>query len=169
VGGRAVPAHQTRATVFDIDATLVDAHSVKNGAGPTYKGGYGYSAMACFCDATNEALVVLLRPGNAAPHNAADHVAVLELALAQLPVVPKGIDPIDGVAMLVRTDSAGASHTFVDASVERGIEFSIGMEMRKPLRLAVLALSPSAWTEAITTDGEIREGGSLALPTFFHS
>jgi hypothetical protein len=156
------PVTQHGPLMLDIDATLVDAHSVKIGAGPTYKGGYGFSPMTCFCDATNEALAVLLRPGNAAPGNAADHVAVLDLALAQLPVVPKGTDPVNGVAMLVRTDSAGASHTFVDALVERGIEFSIGMEMRNPLRLAVLALSPSAWTEAITADCDIREGAEVA-------
>jgi hypothetical protein len=110
--------------ILDIDATLVDAYSVKHGAGPTYKGGFGFSPMTCFCDATNEALAVLLRPGNAGPQNVDDHLKVLELALAQLPVVPKGDDPVNGVAMLVRTDSAGASHRFADALVERGIEFS---------------------------------------------
>ena len=73
----------------------------------------------------------LLRPGNRPPHNADDHIEVLDLALAQLPVAPMGLDPDDGVAMLVRTDAAGASHDFVDALVERGIEFSIGFEMRK--------------------------------------
>ena len=156
------PVRETGPLIMDFDATLVDAHSVKNGAGPTYKGGYGFSPLVCFLDATNEALAALLRPGNRAPHNADDHIAVLELALAQLPVKPKGLDPTDGVAMLVRTDSAGASHKFVDALVERGIEFSIGMEMRKPLRLAILALPPKAWTEAITAACEIREGAEVA-------
>jgi hypothetical protein len=147
---------------MDFDATLVDAHSVKNGAGPTYKGGYGFSPLVCFLDATNEPLAALLRPGNRAPHNADDHIEVLDLALAQLPVAPKGLDPTDGVAMLARADSAGASHKFVDALVERGIEFSIGMEMRKHLRLAILALPASAWTEAITANCEIREGAEVA-------
>ena len=64
--------------------------------------------------------------------------------------------------MLVRTDAAGASHKFVDALVERGIEFSIGFEMRKAVRLAILALPSSAWTEAITADCEIREGAEVA-------
>ena len=103
----------------------------RTGPGPTYKGGYGFSPLACFLDATNEALAVLLRPGNRAPHNADDHVEVLDLALAQLPVSAQGHRSLGGVAMLVRTDAAGASHKFVDALVERGIEFSIGMEMRK--------------------------------------
>ena len=156
------PVRKTGPLIIDFDATLVDAHSVKGGAGPTYKGGYGFSPLACFLDATNEALAVLLRPGNRAPHNADDHIEVLELALAQLPVAPKGTDPDHGVAMLARTDSAGASHRFVDALVERGIEFSIGMEMRKPLRLAVLALPKTAWTEAVTAECAIREGAEVA-------
>ncbi len=156
------PVSEHGPLILDFDATLVEAHAEKDGAGPTYKGGYGFHPLACFCDATHEALAMVLRPGNASPHNGADHVEVLELALAQLPVAPLGTDPVGGVEMLARTDSAGASHSFVDALVERGIEFSIGMEMREPVRLAVLALSPSAWTEAITSDGEIREGAEVA-------
>ena len=148
--------------ILDFDATMVGTYTEKDGAGPTYKGGFGFHPLACFLDATNEALAMLLRPGNASAHNADDHVVVLDLALAQLPVAPKGLDPVAGVAMLVRTDAAGASHAFVDALVERGIEFSVGMEMREPIRLAILALSPKEWTEAITAEGEIREGADVA-------
>lgn len=156
------PVRKTGPLIIDFDATLLDAHSVRNGAGPTYKGGYGFSPLACFLDATNEALAMVLRPGNRSPHNPDDHIEVLDLALAQLPVKPKGLDPLGGVAMLARTDSAGASHKFVDALVERGIEFSIGMEMRKHVRMAILALPASAWTEAITQNCEIREGAEVA-------
>lgn len=156
------PVRSSGPLIIDFDATLVDAHSDKIGAGPNYKGGYGFSPLACFLDATNEALAILLRSGNRAPHNPDDHIEVLDLALAQLPVAPLGLDPHNGVAMLARTDSAGASHKFVDALVERGIEFSIGFEMRNAVRLAILALAPSAWTEAMTSDCEIREGAEVA-------
>jgi hypothetical protein len=117
--------------------------------------------LACFLDATNEALAILLRPGNRAPHNVDDHIEVLDLALAQLPVKPKGLDR-QGVAMLARTDAAGATHQFAEALVDRGLEFSIGFEMRKGVRLAILALPKTAWTEAITSDCEIREGADVA-------
>jgi hypothetical protein len=148
--------------ILDFDSTLLHLHSEKNGAGPTYKGGFGFSPLACFCDATNEALAMVLRPGNASAHSGDDHVAVLDLALAQLPVKPRGLDPVGGVAMLARADAGGASHTFIDALVERGMEFSITAELRQPFRLAILALSPEDWTEAVTTDCEIREGAEVA-------
>jgi hypothetical protein len=148
--------------ILDFDATMVGAYSEKNGAGPTYKGGFGFHPLTCFLDATNEALAMLLRPGNASAHNADDHIAVLDLALDQLPVAPKGVDPVGGVAMLVRTDAAGASRAFVDALIERGIEFSVGTEMRMPVRLAILALGERDWTEAITSGCEVREGAEIA-------
>jgi hypothetical protein len=155
------PVCSTGPLILDFDATLVDAHSDKIGAAPTYKRGYGFSPLACFLDATNEALAMVLRPGNRAPHNVDDHIEVLDLALAQLPVKPKGLDR-QGVAMLARTDAAGATHQFAEALVERGLEFSIGFEMRKGVRLAILALPKTAWTEAITSDCEIREGADVA-------
>jgi hypothetical protein len=111
------PVRKTGPLILDFDATLVDAHSDKIGAGPTYKGGYGFSPLACFLDATNEALAMLLRPGNRSPHNPDDHIEVLDLALAQLPVKAKGLDPKEAVAMLARADAAGLSHKFVDALV----------------------------------------------------
>ncbi len=105
---------------------------------------------------------MLLRPGNRAPHNVDDHIEVLDVALSQLPVKPLGLDHDDGVAMLARTDSAGATHEFAEALVERGLDFSIGFAMRKGVRLAIFALPTSAWTEAITSDCEIHEGAEVA-------
>lgn len=52
--------------------------------------------MTCFCDGTFEALAGMVQPGNAGSSTAADHVAVLEAALAQLPVTTKMADPGNG-------------------------------------------------------------------------
>jgi hypothetical protein len=141
------PTAEVNPLIMDIDATLVDSHSEKERAAPTYKHGFGFSPMLCYLDATGEALAGIVRPGNAAPHDAADHVALLDLALAQLPVKPDGEDRDNGVAMLVRADSAGASHGFVDALRARGIEFSIGFQVREDIRLAIYAnwLNRSGW------------------------
>ena len=54
--------------IVDIDATLVTAHSDKEGAEPTFKRGFGFAPMCAFVDhgehGTGETLVVELRPGS---------------------------------------------------------------------------------------------------------
>jgi hypothetical protein len=137
----------------------LDAASEKEKAERTYKKGFGFFPLLCFLDATNEALAGILRPGNAGANTAADHIEVLQLALAQLPVVPDGPN---GVAMLVRCDSAGASHEFVDALRERGIEFSVGFPVTEDVRTAIQKLPKKAWSEAIRSDCSEREGAEVA-------
>ena len=36
--------------VIDVDATLVEAHSAKEGAAPTFKGGFGYHPLTAWFD-----------------------------------------------------------------------------------------------------------------------
>jgi len=62
-----------------------------------------------------DAVAGVLRPGNGRSNTAADRVAVLDDALAQLPVKTKKLDPDGGEWMLARSDSAGATHGIVDA------------------------------------------------------
>jgi len=152
---------------LDFDATLLTAHSVKEQAAATYKHGFGFYPLGCWLDETNEALAAVLRPGNAGSGTAADHVEVLDLALAQLPVDPVGVDPDAGVAMLARADSAGASHEFLDALRARGIEFSVGLPVTEAVRLAILSVPKNRWVEAINTDGDIREGAGIAELTSY--
>ena len=80
--------------IVDIDATLVTAHSDKEGAQPTHKKSYGFAPMCGFVDhgehGTGETLALDLRPGKASPFNSADHIAVLSAALAQLPDGERG-------------------------------------------------------------------------------
>jgi len=58
-----------RPLIIDVDATLVTAHSDKEGAAPTFKKGFGHHPLWAFVDhgpeGTGEPLSVLLRPGNA--------------------------------------------------------------------------------------------------------
>ena len=74
-----------RPLVIDVDATLVTAHSDKEGAAPTFKRGFGHHPLWAFVDhgteGTGEPLSVLLRPGNAGSNTAADHISVLREAL----------------------------------------------------------------------------------------
>jgi hypothetical protein len=68
---------------IDVDATLICAHSEKEGAAGNYKGGYGFHPLQAYADQTREALGAVLRPGNAGANAAADHKTVLDLALGR--------------------------------------------------------------------------------------
>lgn len=126
--------------VLDIDATLVTAHSEKERAGGNYKGGFGFHPLTCFLEGTGEALAAILRPGNAGSNTAGDHVDVLHLALDQLP------EERWEEEILVRCDSAGATHDFLDKVDELGLLFSVGFDLTEPVRNAILGMGEIDWT-----------------------
>jgi hypothetical protein len=130
----------------------------KEGAEPTYKKGYGFHPLLSYCDQTHEAFAGKLRPGSAGANTAADHIELLEQAVAQLPVPTKQEDPDNGVDVLVRADSAGATHGFVNAIVAKGFELSIGFDITEAVRLAILDVPAGAWAVPMTLDMEDREG-----------
>ena len=59
--------------VIDLDATLITAHSDKEGAAPTFKMGYGFHPLGAWLANTAESLAMLLRPGNAGSNTFTDH------------------------------------------------------------------------------------------------
>jgi hypothetical protein len=145
--------------VIDVDGTLLDAHSEKEGAAGTYKDGFGFYPLVCFLDrgdGTGEALAGILRPGNAGSNTAADHIEVVDLALAQLPTASRG------QPRLVRADTGGATHGLVDHLRERGVRFSIGLPANERVRAAVLAVPAEAWIPAMDADGQSRPGAEIA-------
>jgi len=143
--------------VIDIDGTLISAHSDKEGAAPTYKRTYGLHPLLAYLDATGEPLAGLLRPGNAGSATAADHVSVLDRALFQLPVDPTKTE------VIVRTDSAGLSHEFVDACADRSVRFICGHRLSADLAAVIMSIPKSRWRPTVTSDGqEEREMGQVA-------
>jgi hypothetical protein len=148
--------------VIDLDGTLVDAHSDKQDATPTYKRGFGFYPILAYLDATGEGLAGLLRPGRAGSNNAADHLAVLDAALAQLPVTAADTD------ILVRTDSAGATHDFIDGCIERGVRFSVGLPIDAGVRDAFMLVQEEDWIPAVEADGGRRDGAWLVELTDLH-
>ena len=151
-----------KAYTLDFDATLSDVHTDKQNATPNYKRGFGFHPLLVFLDQTNEALAGTLRPGGAGANTAADHIALLDQALAQLPVKCKADDADHGVDMLVRADSAGATHGFVNAIVGKHMEFSIGFDVTLAVRLAILQVPKDNWVEPMHQDMEPREGAQVA-------
>jgi hypothetical protein len=111
---------------LDVDATItIDQSDNKEQAAPTWKKTPGHHSLLAFLDrpaiACGEALAGLLRPGNAGSNTAADHVTVLGWALESLPVTyrPNPDDP-EAQKILVRSDSAGATHTFATPAERPG-------------------------------------------------
>jgi hypothetical protein len=146
--------------VIDLDATLVTAHSDKQGAAGTDKGGFGFHPLAAWLDrgdGTGEPLAAVLRPGNAAANTAADQIDVVDLALAQLPTQARERQPI-----LVRADSAGATHAFLDHLRGQGMRFSVGFDLDSRVRAAILTLPADAWVAAVAADGGDRDGAQVA-------
>jgi hypothetical protein len=142
---------------IDVDATLIAVHSEKQEAAGNYKGGYGFHPLQAYADETREALGGLLRPGNAGANTAADHVAVLDLALEQIPA-----EHIERIEILVRADSAGATHELIDYCRQASMRFSVGYELTESVRAAILDIPEDAWVRALDQDGSTRENGQVA-------
>lgn len=173
VWARSAVTNTAGPVVLDIDATLVEVHSEnKEGTGPTYKGGFGFGPMLCFADATGEALAARLRPGNAAANNAADHLAVLDEAIAQLPTTVDAGHHVDDPAaevsraVMVRTDSAGATAGFVAGCRARNIGFAVVARSNTQVTAAIsrtyTETDPLRWSPARRQNGQERPGAQVA-------
>jgi hypothetical protein len=149
--------------VVDLDGVLVIAHSDKEDAAATWKRTYGHHPLTALVDhgqgGTGEPVAALLRPGNAGSNTAADHITTAQLALAQLPK-----RYWRGRQTLIRTDSAGGTHDFVSWLARRGrwLSYSVGMTVTEAIHEHVLKVPASAWTAAVETNGEVRDGAWVA-------
>ncbi|MCH0560971.1 IS1380 family transposase [Streptomyces sp. MUM 16J] len=149
--------------IVDLDGVLVIAHSDKQDAAATWKRTFGHHPIMGFADhgagGTGEPVAGLLRPGNAGSNTAADHITATQLALAQLPKKFRR-----GRRTLVRTDSGGGTHEFVNWLTARGrwLSYSVGMTITDAIHQAVLKVPASAWTPAVEPGGEVRDGAWVA-------
>jgi hypothetical protein len=150
---------------IDLDATLVDAHSDKQGTAGTFKHGFGFHPLLAWLDrgdGTGEALAGILRPGNAGSNTAQDHIGVLAMALLALPQAARS-GPI-----LVRADTAGATHAFVADLARRKLLFSIGFPLELDIQAAILAIpaptpdDDAGWMPALDPTGRSRPGAWVA-------
>ncbi|MFJ3804339.1 IS1380 family transposase [Streptomyces sp. NPDC090088] len=149
--------------IVDIDGVLVLAHSEKQDATATWKKTFGHHPLVAFVDhgpsGSGEPVAALLRPGNAGSNTAADHIETARLALAQLPKPLRR-----GRQTLIRTDSAGGTHTFLDWLSRRGrwLSYSVGMTVTDAIHQAVLNIPKKAWTPAYDSGGTERPGAWVA-------
>ena len=159
VWGHRSPFAATGSVVVDVDATLVGAHSEKEGATPNFKRGFGFHPILAFVDhgsgGTGEPLAAMLRPGKATANDAADQIAVLDAALAQLPEQVRS-------RVLVRGDTGSGVHGFVWHVHNLGLQYSVGIYARQPIQDALAALPAQVWRAALDTDGRPRQGAQVA-------
>jgi len=141
---------------IDLDATLLTSHSDKEGAAGNFKGGYGFHPMLAYCDETRESMAALLRPGNAGANTATDQITVAEAALQQ---IPRG--QIEQIPVLLRVDSAGASHELLAWAHEANIRFSVGLDLRENIRKQIVQIPDSNWVAAVDQDGSERPNGHV--------
>jgi Transposase DDE domain group 1 len=148
-------SEEAERTVIDIDATLIGAHSEKEGAQGNFKKGFGHHPLLCYLDGTGEAPAGILREGKAGSNTAADHIAVLDLALEQLDE-----QALEG-EILLRADGAGATHELTVYCREARMRFSVGFDLDQRVREAILAMPRSAWIKAIRQDGSERRDSQV--------
>jgi Transposase DDE domain group 1 len=145
-----------RRLTIDLDATLVGSHSEKEGTAGTYKGGYGFHPMLAYSDETGEALGGSLRPGNAGANTAADQIEVGEQALAQIPQAS-----VEEIELLLRVDSAGATHKLLGWAREHRVRYSVGYDLSEQVRAAILATPEASWVATVDQDGAKRPNGQV--------
>jgi len=153
--------------VIDMDATLVTAHSDKEGAAPTFKKGYGFHPLGTCLANTTESLAMLLRPGNAGSNTVADHIAVLAAAIRQIPAAFRS-------RLLVRVDGAGATHELIEhllslATRRRTVLFTAGWMITDADEQAIKLLPAAAWQAAVDQDGTVQQGRHVAEITHLMS
>ena len=147
--------------VLDVDATLVEVHSAKEGAAPTFKGGFGYHPLTAWfdhgADGAGECAAIMLRPGNAGANTAADHIEVISRALDQA-----GLGSRPGRKVLVRIDGAGGTRQTVGFLARRRVSYSVGFKLPDHTPQIYAKIPESTWAPARNADGDPREGADVA-------
>jgi hypothetical protein len=146
--------------VIDLDATLITAHSNKQGASATFKKGWGFHPLAAWCANTHESLAMLLRTGSAGSNTACDHVRVLSDAIAQIPDTFRA-------KIWIRIDGAGATHDLVEHmqglnTTRRTVRFTVGWKITETDESAIAKLPADAWQAAVRQDGEVHPHAQVA-------
>ena len=66
------------------------------------------------------------------------------------------------IDILIRADSAGATHATADHCHGDDLRFSFGYELTEPVRSAILKTPGAAWIAALDQDGSARENGQVS-------
>ena len=156
--------------IWDFDSTLLNVHSEKEDAAPTYKHSFGFNPLDVWCDNTDEPLGAMLRSGNAGPNDTDDHLEFLEVAVCTVPIVYRlGHEEGDDSALvvhpiLVRADSAGATHRFVHSLSDANFDYSIGFPISGSVHNALLLAQEEDWVHALGRGAQALGPGRPSAP-----
>ena len=163
--------------MLDFDATITIAHSEKENAAATWKRTFGFHPLLCFLDrpdiAGGEALAGLLRPGTPGrtpPPTTSRCWTWRWRRCPSTPARPRA-DPAPGPGhgWWPARDSAGATHAFAQACVDRGVGFSFGFPVDARIQRIVDLIPDTCWHPALQTDrgdaDDLREGAWVAEAT----
>jgi hypothetical protein len=147
--------------VLDVDASLIESHSDKQGAEPTFKKHiFGLHPLVVSVANTDEVLAILLRNGKAGSNTVADHVAVLGEAVTQIPARFRK-------KIIFRADGAGATKDLLawikSEAADKGYtwHYSVGFDVTENVRTTITKVPADAWAPALTAEGEVRRGAHV--------
>ncbi|MFI7126838.1 transposase [Nonomuraea sp. NPDC050153] len=147
--------------VVDLDSSLVECHSGKQGAAATWKKHiFGMHPLLGSIANTGELAVVRLREGNAGANTAADNIEVAAAVVAQIPARrrKKVIFRIDGAGATkellawIKTTAAGHGYDW---------RYCVGFDVTEPVRRAIAKVPADVWAAAITPEGTVRPGAHV--------
>jgi hypothetical protein len=144
--------------VVDLDSSLVECHSDKQGAAPTWKKHiFGMHPLLGSIANTGELAVIRLREGNAGANTAADNIEVAAAVVAQIPARWRR-------KVIFRIDGAGATKELLawikNTAAARGHDwrYCVGFDVTEPVRKAIVKVPKKAWAAALTPDSKVRPG-----------
>ncbi len=152
---------------LDMDGTLINAYSDKEGAAPTWKKGYGFHPLGTWIANTRECPGMLLRPGSAGSNTFTDHKEVLDGALKQVPARFRR-------KVIVRIDGAGASRDLIGhllgmSTPRKMLLFTCGWMITDADEAAIRAVPEDAWKPGARQDGTAEEDKDVAEITYLMS
>ncbi|GAA2737979.1 hypothetical protein GCM10010439_70170 [Actinocorallia aurantiaca] len=159
LAGEHAPGADGSLIPVDLDATIVIAHSEKEAAASTWERSFEFHPMTAFIDhgpgGTGEAAVLLLRRGNDGSNTAEDHITAGRAALNQIP------DHLHK-QVLIRADSGGGTHEFLNWVASCRLKYSIGFGLTDDICAAILALPEDMWKVAYDDERRVRDGAWVA-------
>ena len=146
--------------MIDVDATLIGAHTEKEGAAVNFKGGFGFHPLLAYLDeqprgAGRDAAPRQRRRRTAPPIRSR---CSSRRSSSSRATVVADLD----TEIVLRTDSAGSALALCQAARDARIGYLVGFDLTKQVRRAILLAARDAWRPALRQNGEERDGAQVA-------